>query len=396
MTAYEEDLINNRGYSPEEASILYQKYSDPGFSYDPVMMREYQPGFSLVPREKVQQAAFGDARPVTVAPDYLQKIMQAGKKPQQAPVRVFPTSPNVGAGLRKKAVRQAAKRINQNNAGKAAFLSPAAEDRIKEIHLKDIPGGAYNSENGVMFDPVSGYFKTPEGETVIAPKETSEQIQVQPQTDALQDEIANTPLSWNNQPEIEKAYSALPESSRFQEASNALGTEIDNYPDLAHALDTDETAIGNFGIDLRNPEHVPVSLPEATSDDKYDMLGYYSGQGAALLGSLYASPYLTSKGLKPVADIIKDWFKPKLKALPEKIGGESKLVQPEEVIRGPFNRGRFNPYEYFTKVSSRKREAAMLENYLGDLMRTGKMSTGEYLIRMQRISEALKNNLPIK
>lgn len=86
MTAYEEHLINN-GWSPEEAAVMYQRFSDPTFGRDPEMMREYQPGFLSIPH----RAQIGEARPVTLAPAYTQRLMQTSP----SPTRIIPATPSI-------------------------------------------------------------------------------------------------------------------------------------------------------------------------------------------------------------------------------------------------------------------------------------------------------------
>lgn len=89
MTAYEEHLVNN-GWSPEEAAIMYQRFSDPSFSRDPMMMREYQPGFLS------RRAQIEEAHPVTINPAYTQRIMQANSTPiRTSPIIASTPTPNV-------------------------------------------------------------------------------------------------------------------------------------------------------------------------------------------------------------------------------------------------------------------------------------------------------------
>ena len=83
MTAYEEHLVNN-GWSPEEAAVMYQKFSDPTFGRDPELMREYQPGFLSI----LRRTQIGEARPVTLAPAYTQKLMQTSS----VPTRIIPAT----------------------------------------------------------------------------------------------------------------------------------------------------------------------------------------------------------------------------------------------------------------------------------------------------------------
>lgn len=341
MTAYEEHLVNN-GWSPEEAAVMYQRFSDPTFGRDPEMMREYQPGFLSIPRS----AQIREARPVTLAPAYTQRLMQASPAPvRTSPIIASTPTPVVRTrnirGTAKKPARVIAPAFTPKAPVQAIpqEIAQATESGTPLTNSYFTLGGVQpemTTMSGLPLQPrpdpyalAAALFanesqantKTPSSSPdnqVTLPRETTARIDrnnvmgtgvqagstpTETQTEAsiqaapsiIEDEnIAIPDYEFPAQTVGSTKTESTPQTINIKppsvdlswtDVNNRYGTDIDSWNEAAQELDRGNISLDDFAIDIHNPDQTTYSLPEATFGDLVDTAGHYLGSGLNLLGS---------------------------------------------------------------------------------------------------------------